>query len=50
MVVADFPAGPVNWKGEHVHPDAAFFNLNLESIDVSASLRKLPFNLNLLAT
>jgi len=36
MVVADFPAGPVGWDREHVHPNVLFFDLNLDSIDVSA--------------
>jgi hypothetical protein len=49
MVVADFPAGPVNWDGEHVHPHVLFFDLNLDGIDVSARRREFPVDLNFLA-
>jgi hypothetical protein len=50
MVVADFPAGPVNWDGEHVHPHVFFLDLNLHRVDVSARIGSGPIDFHLLAT
>jgi len=50
MVVANLPAGPGNWDGEHVHPDVFFLDLDLHRVDVSARIGSGPIDFHLLTT
>jgi len=50
VVVADFPASPGDWDGEHVHPHVAFLDLNLNGINLGAGLGEFPSDVDFLAT
>jgi len=50
VVVADFPVSPVNWNGEHVHPNVAFLELNLNRINLSAGRGEFPSDVDFLAS